>query len=240
MQIIKSPNYNQRPKGIKIDMIIIHATHINKKDTIKKFLDPKSEVSSHYLITKDGGVISFVEDVNRAWHAGISHWDGKDNLNNNSIGIEIENDGEEDFSQKQYQILANLISELKIKHKDIKDSLILGHNEIALSRKEDPGKQFLWKKLYDLGHGNYIPHTALKNDKILYKLGDHSEEILQLKNNLKSYGYKIDLNQLFDHELAVVIKVFKQRYAAAKQVASWLSSDTRILQELLKNKKNNS
>jgi N-acetylmuramoyl-L-alanine amidase len=240
MKIIKSPNYDQRPVKEIIDTIIIHATHINKQQTIEKFLDPNSKVSSHYLIAKDSEVISFVEDGLRAWHAGVSLWAGKENLNNNSIGIEIENDGKEPFLETQYHLLADLITKLKSRHKNIKDSLILGHNEIAISRKEDPGKEFSWKKLYDLGHGNYVEKKEQKDDKIIFKKGDESEEVFLLKKEFLSLGYKLRVNKLFDQELERVIVVFKDRYVQSNPFPHWFSSDTSILQELLKNKKNNS
>ena len=113
MKKISSPNFNLRPKNTIINTIIINYTVINQAETIKKFCDPKAKVSSHYLISKSGEVISFVETDKRAWHAGISSWKEQYNLNDNSIGIELENNGKEKFTIEQYQALSQIITKLK-------------------------------------------------------------------------------------------------------------------------------
>ena len=146
-KFIHSPNFNDRPKEEIIDTIIIHYTEISYKDTIEKFSNPKESVSSHFIINKDGEIIQMVDCEKRAWHAGVSSWKNKENINNNSIGIELVNNGNELFTEEQYTSLNQLIKNLKKKHPNMKEDLILGHEDIAPNRKKDPGKLFDWKKI---------------------------------------------------------------------------------------------
>ena len=147
----KSPNFDKRPKGKKINSIIIHYTGMKTFDeAYKRLCNKNSKVSSHYLIGRDGKIINLVDEKNRAWHAGISEWKGIDNLNNNSIGIELENPGHEfgyiPFSKKQMEALVFLCKELKSKY-DIKEDWVLGHSDISPERKLDPGDKFDWETI---------------------------------------------------------------------------------------------
>ena len=151
----KSPNFDKRPRGTKINSIVIHYTGMKTfNEAYKKLCDKKSKVSSHYLIDRDGKVINLVDEKDRAWHAGKSHWKGIDNLNNNSIGIELENPGHEfgyvSFSKKQMTALVLLCKKIKNKY-NIKADWVLGHSDIAPNRKLDPGEKFNWniiKKIF--------------------------------------------------------------------------------------------
>jgi N-acetylmuramoyl-L-alanine amidase len=147
----KSPNFDERPKGTKINSIIIHYTGMKTfEEAYKKLCDKSSKVSSHYLIGRDGRIINLVNEKYRAWHAGVSRWKGIDNLNNNSIGIELENPGHEfgyiSFSKKQMNALILLCKEIK-KRYDIKAEWVLGHSDISPGRKLDPGEKFDWKTI---------------------------------------------------------------------------------------------
>ena len=147
----KSPNFDERPKGTKINSIIIHYTGMKTfEEAYKKLCDKSSKVSSHYLIGRDGRIINLVDEKYRAWHAGVSRWKGIDNLNNNSIGIELENPGHEfgyiSFSKKQMDALILLCKEIK-KRYDIKAEWVLGHSDISPGRKLDPGEKFDWKTI---------------------------------------------------------------------------------------------
>ena len=147
----KSPNFDKRPKGTKINSIVIHYTGMKTFDeAFERLCNKNSKVSSHYLIGRDGRIINLVDEKYRAWHAGISEWKGIDNLNNNSIGIELENPGHEfgyiPFSKKQMDVLISLCKELKNKY-DIKEDWVLGHSDISPGRKLDPGEKFNWKPI---------------------------------------------------------------------------------------------
>ena len=147
-----SPNFNL-PKRVKnrIKFIIIHYTGMKKESAaIKRLQDPKSKVSSHYLIKRNGEIINLVPDLFEAWHAGVSSWKHFKSLNKNSIGIEITNPGHQHgykrFSKKQIFSLQKLLKILVKKYR-IKKKYILGHSDVAPGRKKDPGEKFPWEML---------------------------------------------------------------------------------------------
>ena len=147
-----SPNFNL-PKRVKnrIKFIIIHYTGMKKESAaIKRLQDPKSKVSSHYLIKRNGEIINLVPDLFEAWHAGVSSWKHFKSLNKNSIGIEITNPGHQHgykkFSKKQIFSLQKLLKILIKKYK-IKKNYVLGHSDISPGRKKDPGEKFPWEML---------------------------------------------------------------------------------------------
>ena len=147
-----SPNFNL-PKRVKnrIKFIIIHYTGMKKESAaIKRLQDPKSKVSSHYLIKRNGEIINLVPDLFEAWHAGVSSWKHFKSLNKNSIGIEITNPGHQHvykkFSKKQIFSLQKLLKILVKKYK-IKKKYNLGHSDISPGRKKDPGEKFPWEML---------------------------------------------------------------------------------------------
>ena len=147
-----SPNFNL-PKRTKnrIKFIIIHYTGMKKESAaIKRLQDPKSKVSSHYLIKRNGEIINLVPDLFEAWHAGVSSWKHFKSLNKNSIGIEITNPGHQHgyirFSKKQIFSLQKLLNIL-VKRYKIKKKYILGHSDISPGRKKDPGEKFPWEML---------------------------------------------------------------------------------------------
>lgn len=145
----ETPNQNFRKKA-KIDMIVIHATASdNFESTIQWLLNKKSTVSSHYIISKEGKVVQLVLESKKAWHAGKSVWNGEENLNENSIGIELmnKNNGTDPYPEAQINALAHLIVDITNFYKDITDDRIIGHNQIAPSRKTDPQINFPWFKL---------------------------------------------------------------------------------------------
>ena len=104
----KSPNFDKRPKGAKINSVVIHYTGMKTfNEAFKRLCDKKTKVSSHYLIGRDGRIIKLVDEKNRAWHAGTSHWKGINNINDISIGIELENPGHE-FGYIPFSNLADI------------------------------------------------------------------------------------------------------------------------------------
>jgi N-acetyl-anhydromuramyl-L-alanine amidase AmpD len=136
-----SPNFNERPDGTRIDTVVVHATVLETADeVIKHFGSPETSVSAHYTIDRDGTVISHVPEESRAWHAGESRMrDGRTNVNDFSIGIELvnRNDGNDPFPEAQLTALRNL---LKAIHKRHPIQHIIPHYECAFpaGRKSDP------------------------------------------------------------------------------------------------------
>ncbi len=189
-----SPNFNL-PKRLKkkIRFIIIHYTGMKKEtDAIKRLQDPKSKVSSHYLIRKNGDIISLVPDLYEAWHAGVSSWKRFKSLNKNSIGIEITNPGHQNYyknySSKQISSLKKLLTHLINKYK-IKKNCILGHSDISPGRKKDPGEKFPWELLAknNIGFWHNLDQKKIKNFRGQIQLTSFEENIF-LKN-LHKIGY---------------------------------------------------
>ena len=164
-----SPNFNPKKRTSKqIKFIIFHYTGMRKEsEAINRLTNIQSEVSCHYLIKKNGEIITIVPDLYIAWHAGKSFWGKHKSLNLNSVGIEITNPGHEfnykKFSKKQISSLLKL-SKFLIKKYKINPKNILGHSDVALDRKKDPGEKFPWKYLSQKKIGLW--HTEKKKELI--------------------------------------------------------------------------
>ncbi len=189
-----SPNFNPAKRlKKKIKFIIIHYTGMKKESAaIKRLQDPKSNVSSHYIIKNNGEIINMVPDLYEAWHAGVSCWKHFKFLNKNSIGIEITNPGHQhhyrNFSFKQISSLKKLLNFLIKKYK-IKKNCILGHSDISPGRKKDPGEKFPWEMLAKNKIGFWHNLDQKKIKKLRGKnLFTTFEENIFLKN-LHKIGY---------------------------------------------------
>ncbi len=151
-----SPNFNDRIGDDAPEMIVIHYTGMQSAAAaLERLCDPAAEVSAHYVIDEDGVTYKLVEEENRAWHAGVSQWDGERDINSASIGIELVNPGHEfgyrGFPSAQMEALATLCKDIMSRH-DIKT--VLGHSDVAPERKQDPGELFDWSWLANTGVPN--------------------------------------------------------------------------------------
>jgi N-acetyl-anhydromuramyl-L-alanine amidase AmpD len=151
---VQSPNYNRRPDAAVVDTIVLHSTVIPTLEaTTRAFYDTKSQVSAHFTIGKDGSIVQNVSTFSRAWHAGVSKdKQGRENLNNFSIGIELVNlnDGKDPYPESQIIALQDLILALRRRFPTLQ--YITSHEYIAVpkGRKSDP-KRYPWKTLEGLG-----------------------------------------------------------------------------------------
>ena len=149
---IYSINFDKVPRTPKkITYLIFHYTGMkSEKRAIQRLTSKSSKVSCHYFIKRNGEIVDMVPNKFIAWHAGVSCWKNFKNLNNKSIGIEIQNSGHsgkhERFSNKQIKSLSSLTKVLKKKY-HIQSKNFLGHSDIAPNRKKDPGEKFPWKYL---------------------------------------------------------------------------------------------
>ena len=164
---VPSPNYNQRPQGTEIQLLVIHNISLPPSQFgggyIEKFFQNQldwnehpyfktiegMQVSAHVLILRTGEVLQFVNFNDRAWHAGRSSYLGKAECNDYSIGIELEGSDDQPFSELQYQALSQVTHALRQAYPKIA-SHIAGHSDIAPQRKTDPGPYFQWQKFRDL------------------------------------------------------------------------------------------
>lgn len=140
-------------------VIIHHTAQKSCEQTLKTFTTTKSQVSSHYVICEDGTLHQMLNDYLRAWHAGAGKWSGQSDINSSSIGIEIDNDGTEPFTEAQINCLLGLLNKLKKTH-SIATSNFIGHAEIAPTRKVDPSVIFPWQRLAENGFGYWYDDTT--------------------------------------------------------------------------------
>lgn len=144
------------------NFVIIHHTAQNScEQTLKTFTQTKNPVSSHYVICKDGTVHHMLNDLLRGHHAGVSKWGNNTDLNSSSVGIEIDNNGYEVFTEEQINSLITLLGRLKSAY-NIPAANFIGHADIAPGRKVDPNRNFPWQKLAQGGFGLWYDTTNVK------------------------------------------------------------------------------
>ncbi len=184
MEIIKttSPNFDSRA-GQSVDMLVLHYTGMKSAEAaLARMCDESAKVSAHYMVGTGGRISQLVDENERAWHAGVSYWRGKTNINQRSIGIEIVNTGHEfgytPFPQTQMEAVADLCRDILKRH-NIPACNIVGHSDIAPTRKQDPGELFDWQFLAEKGIGIF-PNTI-----------NPSSVICHPSSSLQEYGYDI-------------------------------------------------
>jgi N-acetylmuramoyl-L-alanine amidase len=139
--------------------VIIHHTAQNSCDqTLKTFTLTRTQVSAHYVVCRDGTVHHMLNDLLRAHHAGVSKWGNATDINSSSIGIEIDNNGFEPFTDAQINSVMELLGRLKRAY-SIPPTNFVGHADIAPGRKVDPSRYFPWQKLAENGYGLWYDTT---------------------------------------------------------------------------------
>jgi N-acetylmuramoyl-L-alanine amidase len=217
-KILKSPNFSKKKRSFnKINFLIIHYTGMqSERESIKRLMSKKSQVSAHYLINRTGEIIKMVDEKKIAWHAGKSKWKNFININSRSIGIELVNKGHqfgyENFSKKQISKLVLLCKYLTKKYK-IKNSNILGHSDIAPLRKKDPGEKFPWDFLSKKIFG--YPCNEIKKNIENKNLNKGNLRIIFF-NNLYKIGYRYFDKKKSSRNDSKVIKAFQRRFRQSK------------------------
>jgi AmpD protein len=164
-RVVASPNRDPRPGGLVPELVVVHGISLPPgrfggpwierlfTNTLPPDQDPyfatiqHLRVSSHVLIARDGALTQYVPFDERAWHAGTSHWRGRDGCNDFSIGIELEGADDVPYDDRQYEALAELVAALQRAYPSLADGWIAGHSDIAPGRKTDPGPAFDWQQL---------------------------------------------------------------------------------------------
>lgn len=206
-------NFNKRKK--QIDILLYHYTAMKNANKALQWLCCKqSKVSCHYFIFKDGRIIQLVPEKLRAYHAGLSYWRGKGDINSSSIGIEIDNDGTEHFTKKQMRSLVKLSKDIIKRHKILPQN-ILAHSDVAPLRKQDPGKFFNWQWLAKQNIGHFVKAVSMKNEK-KYKRGQKNNAIKKCQMLLSLYGYECKANGYFSKQTQAVVKAFQRHHRQAK------------------------
>lgn len=206
-----SPNFSQRNTE-KISHIILHYTEMEFDEAINRLTCQSSEVSCHYLIHKNGDIYNLVRDEMKAWHAGKSYWRGIIDLNQCSIGIELDNLGNQPFTEKQISSCINLCKHLVNKYQ-INPINILGHSDIACDRKIDPGVFFPWYLLSSFNLGINFHEIDGREIITKTKLADlkHSE-VKNIQKHLALIGYKVNITGNLDDETKYAIRAFKLHF----------------------------
>jgi N-acetylmuramoyl-L-alanine amidase len=146
----------------KANFVIIHHTAQTACDTtLRTFTLPRTAVSAHYVVCRDGSVFHMLNDLLRAHHAGVGRWGNVSDMNSCSIGIEIDNNGSEPFSEQQMNSLIDLLGRLKRAY-NIPQANFIGHLDWAPGRKIDPSRYFSWKPLADKGFGFWYDTTNVE------------------------------------------------------------------------------
>lgn len=149
----RSPNFDARRPNY---VILHHTTNESVERSLNTLTDPERKVSAHYLIARDGTIYPLVDESQRAWHAGESWWAGQTDMNSASIGIELDNNGDEPFAEAQMAALIPLLQQI-VERNRIPPNNIIGHGDVAPGRKVDPSRHFPWRRLAEAGLGLWCP-----------------------------------------------------------------------------------
>ncbi len=209
---VGTTNFNVR----KPNLVVIHHTAQNScEQTLKTFTMPKTQVSAHYVICKDGKVHHMLNDYLRAWHGGIGKWGNLNDVNSSSIGIEIDNNGFESFTEPQINSLLILLDTLKRKYA-IPAANFIGHSDIAPTRKVDPNVNFPWQQLSQHGFGLWYDSVT-----------DSLPANFNSMHALRIIGYDIK-------DSTAVIGAFKRKFLQQDTSTTLTDEDKRILYSLMK------
>ena len=211
-----SPNHDDR-RGLAVSVLVLHYTGMRTAEAaLARLCDPAAKVSAHYCIDEDGTIWQLVEEAARAWHAGVSCWLGESDINARSIGIELVNPGHEfgyrPFPAAQMQALTGLCRTILARH-SIPPRNVVGHSDIAPTRKTDPGELFDWRMLASQGIGLMPPADMAAPDMPALMPGARGAAVRALQQALQVCGYGCPQHGRFDEETGAVVTAFQRHYA---------------------------
>jgi N-acetylmuramoyl-L-alanine amidase len=210
-QWIGTTNFGMR----KPNFVIIHHTAQTACDTtLKTFTLPRTQVSAHYVICKDGTIHHMLNDYLRAWHAGNSKWGNVTDINSVSIGIELDNNGFEPFSEAQINSLLQVLKKLK-KDNNIPVANFIGHADIAPKRKVDPNKYFPWQQLATNGFGHWYDTARVRS----------VPENFDAMQGLRIIGYDT-------RDSIAAIRAFKLHFVQTNDTPVLTETDRKIIYDL--------
>ncbi|MEL6857273.1 MAG: N-acetylmuramoyl-L-alanine amidase [Pseudomonadota bacterium] len=223
-----SPNFNDRK--YPIDMLVLHYTGMETgQAALDRMCDPAAEVSAHYMVWEDGRIAQLVGEDKRAWHAGVSSWQGDEDLNSRSIGIEIVNGGHDwplsggalpPYPEVQIEAVIKLCQGILARW-DIPQSRIVGHSDVAPARKDDPGEHFPWARCASAGIGLWPPSNADPSNLPVDEphligrglgRGDAAEAVERLQKMLSEIGYELAPTGRYDEATEATVKAFQRRW----------------------------
>ncbi len=213
--VIPSPNYGDRNKGLAPDMIVLHYTGMpDAEGAIARLCSDGTDVSAHYIVLEDGRIVQTVPESKRAWHAGSSFWAGEDDVNSCSIGIEIINRGHDwgypDYPARQIAAVTALCRGILLR-RDMPTHRVLGHSDVAPSRKKDPGEKFPWHLLASSGVGHWVHPAPIVSGEGL-RTGADGDQVKALQQALARYGYGIEVTGVYDVPTTEVVTAFQRHF----------------------------
>jgi N-acetylmuramoyl-L-alanine amidase len=234
-EVMPSPNFDERKNGIVPNILLLHYTGMASADmALKRLCDSGSKVSSHYLVHEDGRIVHMVSEDARAWHAGVSSWHGKTDINTHSIGIEIQNIGHNGdcppFGDAQMLSVRLLCADILVRNA-IEPQDVIAHSDVAPGRKTDPGEKFDWRSLWRQGIGHWVEPSPMTNGATLQR-GDTGSVVMWLQSALISYGYGLAANGDFDEATHIVVEAFQRHFRPARVDGVWDRSTEMTLQRL--------
>ena len=222
MKITQTPSPNFDDRTLPISLLILHYTGMATGEAaLERMRDADAKVSAHYMVEEDGRIFQLVDEEKRAWHAGVSEWQGETNINSNSVGIEIVNGGHDypnadgslpSFPDVQINAVIALSKDIMKRHGDL---TVLGHSDIAPARKIDPGENFPWQGLAAAGLG-YWPDMQTDDRRILFEAGTRDRGVAILQSGLAHIGYGARVSGVMDEETKLIVEAIQRRYRTGK------------------------
>ena len=231
-----SPNFDERTGLARPDMIILHYTGMQfAHEAVHRLCDPKARVSSHYVVMDNGAIVQLVPEIKRAWHAGVSSWNGDTDINSRSVGIEIANPGHDfgypEFPARQIAAVITLCRSILTRN-IIRPENIVAHSDVAPARKQDPGEKFPWKRLAQSNIGLWVEPVAITEGPVL-RPKDTGDKVTELQKALTDYGYGIDVNGTYDTVTQEAVTAFQRHFRPAKIDGLTDTSTRETLRKLL-------
>ncbi len=218
MNIIQSPSPNFDARKLPVSLLILHYTGMETgAAALARMVDPDAKVSAHYMVETDGRIFQLVTEENRAWHAGVSEWQGVSDINSASIGIEIVNGGHDwpeaggalpAYPDVQINAVIALCKAIYARHGDL---TLLGHSDVAPARKIDPGEHFPWQGLAAAGLG-YWPQDLIDDRRVLFEAGSRDRGVAIVQRGLAHIGYGARVSGVLDEDTQLIIAALQRRY----------------------------
>ena len=210
---VAAANREARREARAVDMLLLHYTGMSSAAAAcEQLCSAESGVSCHYLVDEDGTITQMVGEDERAWHAGVSSWQGETDTNSRSIGIEIQNPGHQigyrDFPAVQMAAVAALCRDILSRHA-IPARNVLAHSDVAPGRKIDPGERFDWEMLHKAGIGHWVPPAAPDDTRLT------TDELAAYQRLLADYGYGIAVTGVQDEATRKVTDAFQRHFRPA-------------------------
>ena len=217
--VVPSANVEPRRAGRQADMLLLHYTGMRSAAAAIDWLArPESKVSCHYVIDVDGRITQMVPEALRAWHAGVSCWQGDTDVNTMSVGIEIQNPGHEmgyhAFPMAQMKAVAELGLDIVRRHQ-IMPARVLAHSDVAPQRKIDPGEKFDWRYLHHRGLGAWTDPTRLRAGSEALSPGAAGRAVETVQALLRRYGYDVAVSGDYCITTQRTVAAFQRHYRPA-------------------------